>query len=232
MINFIQKIVISKNFLSSKQYSLLMHLFFDKKNDGTNSAQNKTANFRLRHFKLNKILGAWRWLGIFEQRHEIMPYIFSEKKGLDFGGARGPISLQIKLCDRLKLDVFKRKVAYNSLKEISDRSLDYIWTSHTLEHIDSLSKTLSKLKDKLVKGGVLFLHVPSYTCFRWQSGIHNYKDEKGDSSHNYTFYLSKDKSDNIENSYTPIDSLILESGFKIKKAEYVADNSIFIKAIK
>ena len=63
------------------------------------------------------ILGAWRWLGIYENKEIISKIVFLNKKGIDFGGARGPISLKSMVCDRLSEDIFDRKIKYKDKKK-------------------------------------------------------------------------------------------------------------------
>ena len=224
--------VLSYKFINSKKYNKKIQLFYSKK-DGKNSAELKTLNFNYRHKILNRTFGSWRWLGIYENKKLISKYVFSKKlKGIDFGGARGPISLEIEICDHLEKDVFGRKIKYNSIEEVKNNSLDFIWSSHTLEHIKDLEKEIKKFHKKLKKKGKIILNIPSYTCKRWIPGIHKYTDSKGDSSHISIFYLDKDKSiTDKKQNYIPIDKLIGKY-FKVEKAKYTGDNSIFIFAVK
>ena len=95
----------------------------------------------------NDILGAWRWLGLYENRELLSSYVFDKsKKGLDFGGARGPISAHVDICDRLDKDLFGRNTKYHSIEEVEDSSFDYIWSSHTLEHLYDVEYILKMFK--------------------------------------------------------------------------------------
>lgn len=60
------------------------------------------------------------------------------------------------------LDLMKRRglSCTNSLDEISDSSLDCIFSFHVLEHLPDPLETLSILKDKLRPGGLLIVEVP------------------------------------------------------------------------
>lgn len=224
-----RKRYLSRKFIMSKEYNSKILKFYSKK-DGNNSAELKTLNFKLRHHIENKTLGSWRWLGTFENKELISNYVFSKKlKGIDLGGARGPISLNVDICDHLDKDIFGRKVKYNSISSIENNSIDFIWSSHTLEHIPNLEDELKELSKKVKKGGKIILNLPAYSCKRWRSGLHKYEDIKGDSSHLYTFYLSNDKEIDTKEKeyYLAIDKLI-KKYFVIEIAKYVGDNSIFI----
>ena len=238
MIDFIssQKARKSLNyeFIKSSRYDEIIHVKHDKSRDGINSADLKTDNFKYRHFKKNNVLGAWRWLGVYEKKELIGDFVFDEsKRGVDFGGARGPISLLVDVCDWLEYDIFGRSVRYNNLSEIENDSLDYIWTSHTLEHIKNIEEILVEMRDKMKKGGVLLCHLPAHTCKRWNAGFHKYEDEKGDSSHVHTFFLSGDENldDMMKEKFVPIDSFI-SNFFDVENSKYVGDNSILIVARK
>jgi SAM-dependent methyltransferase len=230
-----RKEVLKRGFLLSDNYKNLMMRYYDSSVDGQNSAELKTRNFCYRHFKKNVLLGAWRWLGVYEKRDLLCSVVLSPAlNGLDLGGARGPISLSVSICDRLDKDIFGRKVTFHSLADIEDESLDFIWSSHVLEHVDSIERVIQEILSKLKKGGKFICHVPAYTCTRWRSGIHTYKDCSGDSSHKYTFYLSADpgiKNSEEHNTYLAIDSLVAKY-LEIEEAEMVGDNSIFIVATK
>jgi len=205
---------------------------FDAGRDGRDSAELETTNYRYRHRKKNDILGAWRWLGLYEKRDVVRPYVFSDKlSGVDVGGARGPISMNVDICDRLDTDIFGRPVRFHDLGEIEDASLDYAWSSHTFEHLPGLDAFLNRLRDKLKPGGKLFTLVPAYTCRRWRAGIHHYADGKGDSSHLYTFHLRSDTPSDINESFCAIDELVGRT-LTVEEASMVGDNSIFIHATR
>jgi len=46
--------------------------------------------------------------------------------------------------------------------------VDYIYSSHCLEHIDSWVETMDYWYDKLKEGGVLFLYLPDYSQEYWR----------------------------------------------------------------
>ncbi len=52
--------------------------YYNSEIDGANSAELLTKNFKYRHFKKNRVLGAWRWLGVYEKRNLLQKYVFSD----------------------------------------------------------------------------------------------------------------------------------------------------------
>lgn len=224
--------LLTRAFITSAAYPELMTRHFDSRVDGNDSAERMTENFRYRHFKRHRTLGAWRWLGALEYREVIAEAVFDEsRRGLDLGGARGPISPLVVICDRLAKDVFGREVPFRGIDEIDDESLDYIWTSHTLEHIPELPRFLGELSAKLRPGGRLFAMVPAWTCTRWRAGVHDYADTGGASPHLYTFALAGDKEagDAGLSRLIRFDTLVSEQLF-VEEAAMTGDNSIFLMA--
>lgn len=55
-------------------------------------------------------------------------------------------------------------------EDIPAGSLDYIFSSHTLEHIDDWRATLVRWAALLKKGGRLFLYLPHPECCIWHLG--------------------------------------------------------------
>ena len=60
---------------------------------------------------------------------------------------------------------------YNDLTLPSDELVDYIFSSHCLEHVDSWVNTLRYWSTKLKPGGVLFLYLPTYDKVSWRPWI-------------------------------------------------------------
>lgn len=157
-------------------------------------------------------IGAWRWEGIFQNRRLVASFVFDQDKvGIDFGGYQGPIGGYAKIID-IKLN--------NSLDDIEDGSLDYIFTSHTLEHIDNLENVLRKMVVKLKKYGQIIVLVPSYKKERWRAGINH--------AHRHTFKLAKDPNYEAVN----LDKLLEDVGFYLLISEYCYKCQIFIHGIK
>jgi SAM-dependent methyltransferase len=224
--------ILTREFIESDEYTRVMMTHFDPATDGIDSAERLTTNFKYRHFKKNRVLGAWRWLGVYEKRAILTKYVFSKDlNGVDIGGVRGPISLGVKILDRLKEDIFARPVKYSDISQIPDSSLDYAWSSHTLEHIDDIDGFIGRLSAKLKPEGKLLALVPAYTCRRWRAGQHEYADVRGASNHLYTFCLSNDKEKMDSPEFVPIDELMARH-LRVDLAEMVGDNSIFILATR
>jgi len=222
-----RKKLLNKEFINSSAYDELMLKYNNNDLSFINDAEEKTENFKYRHLKYHKILGAWRWKGLWQNKELISEFVFNNNlKGIDFGGANGPISSTITIVDFADKDSFKRPVKYKSLSSI-DFKLDYIFSSHTLEHIKDLDSIFNEFKNHLKENAQLFFLVPAYTCVRWQSGIHT---NKAFNDHAWTFCLEKDYSKlNLKNLLS-FDQKVKEH-FTIKSANYVGDNSIFVHAV-
>lgn len=196
--------IVNKEFLESDEYAEIMTLHLEKDENRFKLADNsKNFTYRAAHLKS---YGAWRWLSLFQYRHFLVDLIFSDKEGIDFGGQGSPIGGNTRIVD-------KDRRRYLTLDDLRDNSLDYIYSSHTLEHIDNLDETIKKLYNKLKNHGELVIIVPCYKCVRWRKG--NTK------SHLWTFSLE-------DNGYTRIDEMIKDAGFYILMAKYCWDDSIII----
>lgn len=188
--------------------------------DGVNSAELRTRNYRYRHGNRG-LLGAWRWLGLLENRDMLIDTFFNHKV-LDFGGARGPISPNADICDIRKNDCTGRDVKYQALDGVPNESYEYVWSSHTLEHIEDIVSTLLGLRDKLEPGGKLILHLPAYTCERWRA------DSFPTIGHRHTFCLSADRDDAWGCKYLVAIDILASQYFTVERAEMCGDNSIFM----
>jgi len=171
--------------------------------------KDNVKNFDYRNAKLYP-LGAWRWLAVYQYRHVIASYVFSNKKGIDFGGYGAPIWGNTEIVD------IEPPNRWRQLKDIGDEELDYIFTSHTLEHIKNLEETLQEFCRILKSDGIIIGILPSYMCERWRAG-----DERND--HVWTFSIGKEFT-NIRN--------ILIKYFDVESCRYAYDDSIFFLARK
>lgn len=192
-------------------------------------AEPSTFNYVYRHnpkaSDISKKLGGWRWKGLFTYRKEIVPILYDNNlKGVDFGGSQRPISNHLDIVDLEQKDYYNRPIKYNSLKQI-EGELDFIFSSHTLEHIPNLEEILDDMFQSLKNGGKLILNLPSYTCKRWRADS---GQDMGGTLHVHTFKLSKTElTDNIKHLIN-IDSLLKDKGFNIEVSEYTGDNSIIV----
>ena len=68
--------------------------------DFLNDAEESTPNYMYRHQNYGLSLGSWRWKGVFTFREKIIPVLFNnELRGIDFGGAYGPIAKHTDIVD-------------------------------------------------------------------------------------------------------------------------------------
>ena len=224
---------ITPQYLKSQEYINDMLLGYNGTYDQFNSeiydAEPKTNNYNIRHFQLVNKLGGWRWKGIFTYRETFTQLIFNEKlKGIDFGGSQRPISSHLDIVDIENIDFYGRPIKYHKLSDV-EYPIDFIFSSHTLEHIPNLEDILEEMYDNLVNDGILALNLPSYSCKRWWANTGNWM---GGTPHVHTFKLKKnDVKENIPKLIN-IDELLEKKGFKIALAEYAGDNNIIIFAEK
>jgi SAM-dependent methyltransferase len=54
-----------------------------------------------------------------------------------------------------------------AVEDFADGSLDYVFSSHCLEHIEDWQNALSQWVDKLHSNGILFLYLPHPECGIW-----------------------------------------------------------------
>lgn len=192
-------------------------------------AEPKTDNYNFRHFRLNHVLGGWRWKGVFTYRDLFVNLIFNENlRGIDFGGSQRPIAKHVDIVDIEDVDFYKRPVKYKNLSEV-EYDIDYIFSSHTFEHIPNLDEILDQIYTYLSPDGVLALNLPSYTCKRWWADTGNWM---GGTPHVHTFKLKKSEVSEKIPKLINIDELIENHGFTIALAEYAGDNNIIIFAEK
>ncbi len=130
--------LITPEYLKSQEYTNDMLTgytgFYDQFIAELYDAEPKTNNYNIRHFELVHKLGCWRWKGIFTYRETFIDLIFNkELKGIDFGGSQRPIASHLDIVDIESTDFYGRPVKYHSLDEV-DYDIDFIFSSHTLEH--------------------------------------------------------------------------------------------------
>jgi hypothetical protein len=115
--------------------------------------------------------GGWEWQGRFYPDH------------LTVGGACfGAFRLAQKWCHGNGIDVGAGAWPFPGsrpidplwyptglrLEEVPDASQDYVFTSHTLEHIDDWKAALEKFWSKVRDGGTLFVYLPHPNCGLWR----------------------------------------------------------------
>lgn len=218
----------TESFLMSGEYDKMMrmHLPFPGTYD-LHEAQNKTQNFEYRHHSVNHKLCIFRWRGIQKHKERILKLATNKDyNAVDLGGAACPLGFNTIVVDHLPKDAFGRKVLYRDLDEVPGQ-IDFLFSSHTLEHIPELESVFQKISDKMQKEGICIFHVPSFYCERWRVGTHS---NKAYHDHCWTFGLSDDSVPlNELNSFVAIDSLI-NKYLDVTLAEHCGDDSIYIEA--
>lgn len=88
---------------------------------------------------------------------------FCNGKGIDIGAGRWPLPGAVPVQDGRHRNAFR-------LDEFPDGSLDYVFSSHCLEHLDDWERALKLWIRKLKTGGILFLYLPHESMRLWNPG--------------------------------------------------------------
>jgi hypothetical protein len=214
-------------FLRSHDYDELMtrHLPCDGSFD-LHEAQNQTRSYQFRHGEAAPRLGVFRWRGMQKHRDRVLALIEKAEGGvLDFGGAGGPLGLGSVVVDQLDRDALGRPVELHSLADARGRA-SVVFSSHALEHVPPLDEVLQQMRESLMPGGALIVHVPSYFCERWRAGLHS---NERFNDHVWTFGLEDSPRITGLQGYANIATRI-EAFFNVELAEYCGDDSIFVLA--
>ena len=221
------KYIITEEYIKSNIYQDTILCYIDDECNPFYQEENvENWNFRVSQLKG---LGAWRWLSSYRHKDIISEFIFSDMEGIDFGGNSGPIWGNTEIID------IEPKYKYRKIEDIYEMELDYIFTSHTLEHVPDLYKILKELYRILKRNGTMIIIVPAWNCERWRAGYPNNTHKWTFSLDNSNYIDSIDEQNNhikIMVRYTNIVNELGTAGFVIKQAEYTYDNSIFILATK
>lgn len=89
---------------------------------------------------------------------------FCHGKGVDVGAGHWPLP------GSEPTDVNRGPGLGRTIDDCIDGSLDYVFSSHCLEHIDAWREALATWYRKLAPGGVLFLYLPHPSCTIWNPG--------------------------------------------------------------
>lgn len=81
--------------------------------------------------------------------------------GLDIGASQWPLPGSIPVRDEPEQNAYR-------LDAFADGSLDYVFSSHCLEHLDRWQEALSLWVRKTRPGGTLFLYLPHESNLLWQ----------------------------------------------------------------
>lgn len=86
---------------------------------------------------------------------------YCKGKGVDIGAGFWPFPGSV------PVDTIRGKGLTTTLDDIEKSSLDYIFSSHCLEHIENWQDALANWVAKLKKGGIIFLYLPHPDCKIW-----------------------------------------------------------------
>jgi SAM-dependent methyltransferase len=89
---------------------------------------------------------------------------FCKGRGVDIGAGLWPLPGSI------PIDIERGPGRDFSIANIEDDSLDYIFSSHCLEHIKKWQRDLKEWISKLRRGGIVFLYLPHPECKIWGPG--------------------------------------------------------------
>jgi len=85
-------------------------------------------------------------------------------RGVDIGAGIWPLP------GAIPIDIWRGPGAERSLEQVSSGELDYIFSSHCLEHIDDWETALTDWTKLVRPGGKAFLYLPHPDCLIWQPG--------------------------------------------------------------
>jgi len=89
---------------------------------------------------------------------------FCQGLGIDVGAGLWPLP------DVIPADIRRGPGVGRTVSDFESGSLDYVFSSHCLEHIENWQETLAEWVSKLRLGGVLFLYLPHPDCGIWHPG--------------------------------------------------------------
>jgi SAM-dependent methyltransferase len=90
--------------------------------------------------------------------------IFCQGRGIDIGAGLWPLP------GATPVDIWRGQGIKQSISDYPDGTLDYVFSSHCLEHIMNWQEALSEWVRKLRVGGIIFLYLPHPDCAIWYPG--------------------------------------------------------------
>lgn len=88
---------------------------------------------------------------------------YCKGKGIDVGAGVWPIEGATPIENILEENAYK-------LDKFEDNSLDFVFSSHCIEHLDKWADAISLWVQKLKNGGTLFLYMPHKSMELWKPG--------------------------------------------------------------
>ncbi|GAI29487.1 unnamed protein product [marine sediment metagenome] len=89
---------------------------------------------------------------------------FCHGHGIDIGAGLWPLP------GAIPVDVWRGPGIGRIVSNFDDASLDFVFSSHCLEHIENWREALCEWVKKLKPGGMLFLYLPHPDCAIWHPG--------------------------------------------------------------
>jgi SAM-dependent methyltransferase len=123
---------------------------------------------------VERAAGGWRYLGRFYPDYLFVGgasfAIFREAQkyctgqGLDVGAGLWPLP------GTTPVDIERGPARHRSVEDFPAGSVDFVFSSHCLEHIVAWRETLDLWISRLRRGGILFLYLPHPECAIWHPG--------------------------------------------------------------
>lgn len=85
-------------------------------------------------------------------------------RGADVGAGLWPLP------GATPVDIWRGPGAQRSIEEFAPGELDYVFSSHCLEHIEDWAGALARWTELVRPGGVIFLYLPHPDCKIWKPG--------------------------------------------------------------
>ncbi len=126
------------------------------------------------HPDLNRRPGGWLYKGKFYPDYLTVggasPAIFDvavkycQGRGIDIGAGLWPLP------GSTPVDLERGPGLARTISDFANESLEYVFSSHCLEHIEDWQEALTKWMEKIRPGGILFLYLPHPECTIWHPG--------------------------------------------------------------
>jgi SAM-dependent methyltransferase len=89
--------------------------------------------------------------------------LYCKGNGIDVGAGAWPLKGAYAIEDNPHENAYK-------LNRFEENSLDFVFSSHCVEHLDRWPEAIGLWIDKLKSGGVLFIYVPHESMVLWRPG--------------------------------------------------------------
>lgn len=144
------------NYIFSVFYDIFYFFFGDIKN----RIQNPS------FYKKSKLYPDYLKRGNMSQAMQSLAKKYCQGKGIDVGASNWPIA------GARPIENKKEENAYKIQEK--DNSLDFVFSSHCLEHLDKWGAALKEWHRVLKNQGILFLYLPHPTCEMWLPQVNKY----------------------------------------------------------